>query len=202
MPPCHAGAEDHRMRDPRTHDILGVFELDRYLPTEVPRWAKTTLHGSSWVVVRSPATLSRGHLVGVRGSDPSQRCVVIAPHQCIVDVVVPEDIAGVRSWPTRNLPALQSLREVRARLNQLGLPWGPVGSVGFELATGQAATTSDSDLELIIRVPDLDPATIEPLVSLQDNHFRNLAARVDCEVVTPVESIRLAELVSGAEALT
>jgi phosphoribosyl-dephospho-CoA transferase len=188
------------MRDPRPHDILKVFGLDSYLPAAVPLWIKTALHGSSWVVVLGPA-LSQGYCVGVRGPNRLQRYTLIAPDHCVVDMIVPEDVAGVRAWPTRDLPALQSLREVRAPLNHLGLPWGPIGSVGFELATGLAAASPDSDLDLIIRVPDFQPGTVERLLSLQNNQFGNLPARVDCQVESPAELVDLDELVFKAGAL-
>ena len=37
------------------------------------------------------------------------------------------------------------------RWADLPLPWGPVGSVGFELATGRKVTTEVSDLDIVIR---------------------------------------------------
>ena len=77
------------------------------------------------------ATKSLGHAVGVRGTRPSQRYTLISPDHCVVDTVAPEVIAGVRGWPTRDIAALQGFREVRAPLNHLALPWGPIGSVGF-----------------------------------------------------------------------
>jgi hypothetical protein len=51
---------------------------------------------------------------------------------------------------------------------------------------------------MIVRVPDVGRAIIDQLLSLQDNHFRNLLARVDCQVDTAVGTIGLSELVSGA----
>jgi phosphoribosyl-dephospho-CoA transferase len=86
-------------------------------------------------------------------------------------------------------------------LNQLGLPWGPIGSVGFELISGLAAVTPQDDLDLIIRVPDVGRAITDRLLSLQDNHFRKLLAGVDCQVETAVDAIRLPELRSGAVAV-
>jgi phosphoribosyl-dephospho-CoA transferase len=187
------------VRDPRPHDLLRVFELDTYLPADTAWWVKSALHGSSWVVTLGPAPKSEGHRVGVRGPDRSQRYTLVAPGDCVADMIVPEDVAGVRASPTRDLPALQSLREVRAPLNHLGLPWGPIGSVGFELATGLAATSRDSDLDLIIRVPDFEPAIVDRLWSLHNNHSRHLSARVDCLVEGPVGTIALTELTSGAD---
>jgi Phosphoribosyl-dephospho-CoA transferase MdcG len=45
-------------------------------------------------------------------------------------------------------PALKALREVIERWRDLSLPWGPIGGVGFELATGRQVTTEASDLDL------------------------------------------------------
>src|SRR5271165_1672388 len=46
-----------------------------------------------------------------------------------------------------------------------GLSWGPVGSVGFELATAFPAANCSSDLDLIIRLSDvLVPRIAEKVV--------------------------------------
>ena len=189
------------MRHPRPHDLLQVEGLDDYLPSHAPTWVRTALRRTSWVVVLRTATKSLGHAVGVRGTGRTQRYSLIAPDHCVVDAVAPEVVAGVRGWPTRDIAALQGFREVRAPLNHLALPWGPIGSVGFELATGVATTTPDSDLDLMIRLPGLCQSIIDELVSLHDNHFRNAAARVDCQVETPVGAISLTELVAGTRSL-
>jgi phosphoribosyl-dephospho-CoA transferase len=144
---------------------------------------------------------SLGHPVAVRGASRSQRYTLIAPDHCLIDAVAPEAVAGVRAWPTRDIPALEAFRELRAPLNRFGLPWGPIGSVGFELATGVATATPDSDLDLMIRLPGLCQSIIDELVALHDNHFWNAAARVDCQVETPVGPISLTELVSGTRSL-
>ena len=86
-------------------------------------------------------------------------------------------------------------------MNRSALPWGPIGSVGFELASGVATATPDSDLDLMIRLPGLCQSIIDELVALHDKHFRSIAARVDCQVDTPVGPIGLTELVSGTRSL-
>jgi phosphoribosyl-dephospho-CoA transferase len=185
------------MREPRPHDLLQVDGLDNYLPIDAPTWVKPVLRGTSWVVIHRTGTSSQGHAVGVRGARRTQRYELIAPQHCVVDRVVPEDVAGVRSWPIRDAAALQALREVRAPLNRLGFPWGPIGSVGFELATGLAAVMPEDDLDLIVRVPDRN-RVFDQLLWLHDNHFRKMLAPVDCQIETPVGTIGLRELVSRA----
>jgi phosphoribosyl-dephospho-CoA transferase len=73
-----------------------VEGLDDYLPIDAPSWVKSLLRGTSWVVVRAAAP-PQGHLVGVRGVDRTQRYALVAPHDCVIDRVAPEDVAGVRS---------------------------------------------------------------------------------------------------------
>jgi phosphoribosyl-dephospho-CoA transferase len=190
------------MKDPRPQDLLQVEGLEDYLPVDAPTWVRSVLWRTSWVVVRRAGTPPHGHLVVVRGADHAQRYLLVAPRACVVDRVAPEDVAGVRAWPTRDVPALQALREVRAPLNQLGLPWGPIGSVGFELITGLAAVTPDDDLDLIVRASDVGHDTVAQLLSLQDDHFRNLLARVDCRVETAGGWLGLSELHPGARQVT
>jgi phosphoribosyl-dephospho-CoA transferase len=82
-------------------------------------------------------------------------------------------------------------------LDDTGLPWGPTGSVGFELATAIPTATPQSDLDLLVRVPSGVSATLTLLAALH-RQFRSLAARVDCQVETPSGAVALAELVDGA----
>ena len=90
----------------------------------------------------------------------------------------------MRAWPTRGTPALQALREVRAPLNHLGLTWGPIGSVGYELVTGLAAVTVDSDLNLLVRLPPSEEHQLQALVALHREYFANRTTRIDCLVDT------------------
>jgi phosphoribosyl-dephospho-CoA transferase len=189
------------MRHTRPNDLFQVDGLDDYLPSHAPPWVRTALRRTAWVVVLRTTAKSLGHAVGVRGADRSQRYSLIAPDHCVVDVIAPEAVAGVRAWPTRDIPALEGFRQVRAPLNHLALPWGPIGSVGFELATGVPTATPNSDLDLVIRLPGLCQSIIDELIRLHDSHFRNVELRVDCQVETPVGGISLTELVSATRPL-
>jgi len=109
------------------------------------------------------------------------------------EVVPPESLARMTSC--RELPALRTLECVRPLLDGTGLVWGPTGSVGFELATGHATATRDSDLDLLVRAGDVRSA----FPRLAGLHFglRCADGRVDCQVETSSGAVALAELVDG-----
>jgi phosphoribosyl-dephospho-CoA transferase len=54
--------------------------------------------------------------------------------------------------PYAALPCFRALHQFSYAAAGHQLTWGPVGSVGFELATGLHVTTSTSDLDIMIRI--------------------------------------------------
>ncbi len=79
----------------------------------------------------------------------------------------------------------------------LALPWGPAGSVGFEIATGRRVTTEESDLDLVIRAEQRIEG--EEAKLLMDRTL-GLDAKVDVRVETPLCGFSLAEYVSASSA--
>jgi phosphoribosyl-dephospho-CoA transferase len=77
------------------------------------------------------------------------------------------------------------------------LPWGPGGSVGFELASGRKVTTEASDLDLVIRAQQR--ITLEEAKLLLDR-TQGLEAKVDVRVETPVCGFALREYASASVA--
>jgi phosphoribosyl-dephospho-CoA transferase len=55
---------------------------------------------------------------------------------------------------TEEIPALKVLAGLEEKLPSFPLTYGPIGSIGFELASGYPTATSISDLDLLIRVPE------------------------------------------------
>jgi len=98
------------------------------------------------------------------------------------------------------LPAYHALALVRPIVDSFGLPWGPTGSVGFELASGAGVVSPDSDLDLIVRTPAFDPTAI---ICLRDLHarIRELDARIDCLIETPSGAVALSELAGEQDEL-
>ncbi len=83
------------------------------------------------------------------------------------------------------------------RWADLPLPWGPVGSVGFELATGRKVTTEVSDLDIVIRAKQR--MGLEQARSFLDCTLE-LEAKVDVRVETPLCGFSLEEYVSASSA--
>jgi phosphoribosyl-dephospho-CoA transferase len=80
-------------------------------------------------------------------------------------------------------------------LDDCGWVWGVSGSVGFELASGFTAMHAASDLDLILRTPQL----------ITRNQARKLVARfdqamcrVDMQLQTPFGAVALREWASGS----
>jgi phosphoribosyl-dephospho-CoA transferase len=77
------------------------------------------------------------------------------------------------------------------------LPWGPGGSVGFELASGRHVATPESDLDIVIYAERR--MTAEEAKSLCDRAM-NLPAVVDIRVETPVCGFSLKEFADRSPA--
>jgi phosphoribosyl-dephospho-CoA transferase len=181
---------------PRPHDLLRLSAAAAgALPSDAPPWTRGVLRTAPWVVVRR-ATAPAGFVAaGIRGADRSHRYAWLVSSDDIQTRLAPEDLADVSALVGRDVPAILALPKARELLGEARFPWGPTGSVGFELATGIPTATSDSDLDLLVRVDQLDAAALARLTTLF-GRLAHLGVRVDCQVDTPVGAIALAELVS------
>jgi phosphoribosyl-dephospho-CoA transferase len=81
---------------------------------------------------------------------------------------------------------------MKDRWADLTLPWGPGGSVAFELASGRKVTTVESDLDLVIRAKQR--IGVEEARFLLDRTL-GLEANIDVRVETPVCGFALEEYV-------
>lgn len=184
---------------PRPHDLLRLSDSAAadLLPADAPPWTRCALTATPWVVVRRAGAPEGFIAVGIRGASRSHRHAWNVTPADVCQTVVPEDLADVDPPNGREVAATRALRPVRGLLGEAGVRWGPTGSVGFELATGSPAASPDSDLDLLIRAPDLTTATLTRLIALHQQ-FDRLGVRVDCQVETRMGAIALAELLSAS----
>jgi phosphoribosyl-dephospho-CoA transferase len=143
----------------RPHDLLRLNQSGlTVLEDSAPAWVKSALSGAPYVVVRRGAAPAGMISVGVRGVARGERFGGLISERDIAGTVTPEFLAQTETWPTQPrraaVPALLALEGVAAVLNRAGLAWGPVGSVGFELATGRETATATSDLDIVIDCPE------------------------------------------------
>jgi phosphoribosyl-dephospho-CoA transferase len=185
---------------PLVHDLLQINRpsVSSGCATE-PSWVRRTLLGCPWVVVRRAQSALGRIAVGVRGDTRSERWAAFCEKSLVSKNVRPEEllVCNRTSKDFLRTPALRALQEMRDRWADVALPWGPAGSVGFELASGRKVTTKDSDLDLIIRAWER--------IALEEARFLlgctiGLEAKVDVRVETPACGFSLEEYVLASSA--
>jgi len=184
--------------NPQVHDLLQIDPASiRSGCAAEPSWVRQTMLDCPWVVVRRSQAASDFVAVGVRGENRSERWAASCEKTMVREILRPEDLLRASS-DVRRTPALRSLQEMSERWADLTLPWGPGGSVGFELASGRKVTTEASDLDLVIRA--------QQRITVEEARFllgrtQGLEAKVDVRVETPVCGFAFEEYVSSAKIL-
>ena len=187
----------YKGRAVQTHDLLKINP--KYLLDEatargdtVPGWAEEYVRHVSFAVVRRGFTSETCLPIGIRGYDRNQRWAASCSPHAILYLIAPSQLLGLAAAPSRvaEVPALQSLEILKALWLDFDRPWGPGGSVGFELATGSNMAHVESDLDIVIR-------TAKP-ITLEEAKFRcaqatDLPATVDIRVETPICGFSLKE---------
>jgi phosphoribosyl-dephospho-CoA transferase len=185
---------------PQVHDLLSI-DSDCLTADCLaqPSWVNETFISCPWVVVRRGQAPAGQIAVGVRGATRSERWAAFAREDQIKKIVRPEEVLVMNQSSTQihRTPALKVLQEVIERWLGLSLPWGPTGSVGFELATGRQVTTEMSDLDLAIRATNqIDTEW----ASFLWDRLAGLQARLDVRVETPACGFSLEEYAHASAA--
>lgn len=176
------------------HTLVRIGGVAALNASDAPPWVSESLQRAPWVVVRR--ALCRDGLipVGVRGAKRAQRFASWVSKKAIVQSMTPCALATLRGWASSSrrstIPALAALDAVEHIMHAHGWlgRWGPTGSVGFELASGQPTANLHSDLDLALQLDR------PPSVTDADVLVAALAA-------LPVRVDVLLELSQGAVAL-
>jgi phosphoribosyl-dephospho-CoA transferase len=142
-------------RTHRVHDLLllrsGIASLTG---AAKPAWATLQNPGDVWVVVRRAFAPEGLVAVGMRGVNRGQRWGGFANSADVKERLRPTQLSSHMADCTRSaVPALTALSWLEERMDRSELDWGPVGSVGFELATRQQVVTETSDLDIALFAP-------------------------------------------------
>jgi phosphoribosyl-dephospho-CoA transferase len=191
------------------HDLLQISELSdlvyvgwELLPLSTRLWVERSLQEAPFVVVRR-ANLFDGMIpVGVRGSLRKQRFAAYLAPESICNRITPEQLTPARGWlanaRAEEIPALKVLARLKEELPDFPLTYGPIGSIGFELASGLPIATSTSDLDLLIRATErVSMQLAQELVTI----FSGSPCRVDAQLETPCGGVALTEYASGQRPL-
>jgi phosphoribosyl-dephospho-CoA transferase len=130
--------------------------------------------------------------IGIRGTERSQRWAALCFFEGISSIYRPEDLLHLRPEDEQRLevPAFQTLILLRERWERFALDWGPIGSLGFELATGCLSAKPSSDLDLVLRADK--PLRISFAATLLAQ-THGLPAALDIRVETPFCGFSLCE---------
>jgi phosphoribosyl-dephospho-CoA transferase len=175
------------------HDLLEI-DPDSLSAGEAdpPSWVREATSTTCWVVVRRGFAPDGQISVGVRGRSREERWAAFCWKSGVRSIVRPEDLLdfeGRRRDATR-MPAIRALTEIVNRWSAVALAWGPIGSVGFELATGRPVITQASDLDLVLHAPL--PISRTLAVSLL-RQTEGLPVGADIRVETPACGFSLEE---------
>ncbi|OHX50632.1 malonate decarboxylase holo-ACP synthase [Cytobacillus oceanisediminis] len=177
------------------HDLLKIDAKHLISHTLIPDWAIQALNMAPYVVVRR-AHAPKGQIaVGIRGKARNERFGAFLPADAFISHIKPEELTASTLWENKPSPVFLSLTIASEILAKHKLIWGPGGSAGFELATGNVTVIAESDLDLILRVPE--PIPIHTAAEIM-NVMKSCPARVDIQAETPAGSFSLAEYASGS----
>jgi phosphoribosyl-dephospho-CoA transferase len=137
----------------RTHDLLEI-DANQLIAAQAagPKWVEESLRRSPFVVVCRGRATEQEIPVGVRAPERNQRWATFCPPKLVRSILTPPQLL-TRNVPivrAEAIPALRAFNLLKDRWMHLGRPWGPGGSVGFELATGNLVANEQSDLDIVI----------------------------------------------------
>jgi phosphoribosyl-dephospho-CoA transferase len=158
----------------------------------IPASVRRELEETNFVVVRRGVVTENWVPIGIRGHERSQRWAAWYPRYAIQGIIEPMDLlTQVDPLNDRDVsPAYRAFRSLRNAWQSFTYPWGPAGSLGFEVATGKRATTMRSDLDIVIYADEpLSRRDAQRLLAAADD----LEVTVDIRVETPTCGFSLTE---------
>lgn len=185
---------------PRPHDLLWVTGVDGLATDQsLPTWATAEWLAVAPVVIRRETITDSAWLpVGLRGKTRSERFKALLSVDAIKHCVQPEFLVQTEAWNIYSqfsaFPAVRALESIASSLSNMGLHWGPTGSVGFALATGLPVLRDESDLDIVLYAPS--PIPPEKITLLQDLLDSQLC-RIDMQIETGSGGFAFAEWAAG-----
>lgn len=169
------------------HDLLWGMSADA-LAEDVPLWVKAVLQRGDPVVVRRAITAADQVAVGIRGQFRHQRYAAVMSRSAITRQLKPEALTEVAIHQFKHLA--ERLQSISSIMKNFSGCWGYTGSFGFELATGIATVTAQSDIDLLIRTEQ--PFAKQQAIELLET-FQQAGLNVDIQLQLPQGGLALKE---------
>ena len=177
------------------HDLVRVDPSVASRWPEADAWIGESLKRAPWVVVRRERA-RHAIAIGVRGTKRSERFAAV-----ITCADVREAISPFQCFER----AVRNDRLARAfeSLHAFSLVWklriAPIGSYGFELASGTRATHDTSDLDVLVHATQAPVQALRALAAQIDVLAIGSGVRVDAELSYPDGGVALREVVAGQD---
>jgi phosphoribosyl-dephospho-CoA transferase len=173
-------------------DTAAISFGNRSFNESVPASVRRELEETNFVVVRRGVITESWVPIGIRGPQRFQRWAGWYPRYAIQEIVKPMDLlTRVNTVNDQNTtPARRALRSLMNAWQSLIYPWGPAGSLGFEVATGKQTTTMQSDLDVVIYADEPLPRRDAQRLLTSAN---DLEVSVDIRIETPMCGFSLTE---------
>ncbi|MBP1970037.1 phosphoribosyl-dephospho-CoA transferase [Virgibacillus natechei] len=180
----------------KPHDLLlisswGDLQTSDY--EDIPEWVKTSLSTSPIVVVRWGTTSGVKIPVGIRGSNKAQRYAAYIMPTSVKAHYRPADLTKLGPEYLHLSEAKRTFKGLKSLFDD-ALEWGPAGSVGFEMVSGQKVTTLDSDFDIVI-TPQETLGIDEARTLLEK--LSTFSMFIDAQVLLPVGAFSLREWAKG-----
>ncbi|RSN82157.1 malonate decarboxylase holo-ACP synthase [Acinetobacter baumannii] len=169
------------------HDLLWGMSADT-LAEDAPLWVKAVLQRGDPVVVRRAITAADQVAVGIRGQFRNQRYAAVMSRSTITRQLKPEALTQVAIHQFKHLA--ERLQSISSIMKNFSGCWGYTGSFGFELATGIATVTAQSDIDLLLRTEQ--PFAKQLAIELLEN-FQQVGLNVDIQLQLPQGGLALKE---------
>ncbi len=188
-----------RVSGVRAHDLLEAVRCSALVAdVAIPGWVVERYSRSPLVVVRR-APSRAGYLpVGVRGNARNERFAAWLSPLDVGSRITPESLVRRRAWENArrfaDVPHFALLDRLAHAMHVRDLAWGLVGSLGYELASGVAAVTAASDIDVIVRVP---VEVSRELAASLSAELSALPMHIDVQLETPYGAMALAEYAAG-----
>lgn len=158
----------------------------------IPASVRRELEETNFVVVRRGVVTENWVPIGIRGHQHSQRWAAWYPRYAIQGIIKPMDLlTQVDTLSDRDVsPVRRAFQSLKNAWQSFKYPWGPAGSLGFEVATGKQTTTMQSDLDVVIYADEpISRRDAQRLLAAADD----LEVTVDIRIETPTCGFSLTE---------
>lgn len=177
----------------RAHDLVRVDPNIAHRWPEAAPWVAQSLRGAPWVVVRREG--ADGVVpIGVRGARRSERFAATIAFGDVRQSMSPYDLDGRVDSNGRLSGVFSVLKQFAQRL---GLRIAPIGSFGFEIASGVRVTHETSDLDVLVDAAGIAREALHAFAGEIEARSASSGVRIDAELAYNDGAAALAEVVSG-----